>query len=76
MKLPVVSGKQAIKALNKIGFVATSQQGSHVKLLKRIDGDAIQIVIPVHGNKPLKKGLLSAVIKDASLTVEEFTKLL
>ncbi|MFY3740017.1 MAG: putative RNA binding protein YcfA (HicA-like mRNA interferase family) [Candidatus Nitrosomirales archaeon] len=76
MKLPVVSGKQAIKALSKIGFVAISQQGSHVKLLKRINGDVIQIIIPVHGNKPLKKGLLSAVIKDAGLTVEEFTKLL
>jgi predicted RNA binding protein YcfA (HicA-like mRNA interferase family) len=30
----------------------------------------------VHGNKPLKKGLLNAIIKDAGLTVEEFVKLL
>ena len=76
MKLPVVSGKQAIKALSKIGFAAISQQGSHVKLLKRIDGDNIQIIIPVHGNKPLKKGLLGAIIMDAGLTVEEFANLL
>jgi len=76
LKLLVVSGREAIKALSKIGFVAVSQQGSHVKLLKRINGDAIQFIIPVHGSKSLKKGLLSAVIKDAGLTVEEFTKLL
>ena len=76
MKLLAVSGKQTIKALSKIGFVVISQKGSHVKLLKRINGDAIQIIIPVHGNKPLKKGLLSAIIKDAGLTVEEFAKFL
>jgi predicted RNA binding protein YcfA (HicA-like mRNA interferase family) len=76
LKVPVVSGKQTIKALCKIGFVVVSQQGSHVKLLKRVNEGAVQIIIPVHGNKPLKKGLLSAVIKDAGLTVEEFTKLL
>lgn len=76
MKLPTVSGKQTIKALSKIGFIIISQKGSHVKLLKRTNGDIIQIIIPVHGNKPLKKGLLGAVIKDAGLTNEEFAKLL
>jgi len=76
LKLPTASGKQTIKALSKIGFIQISQKGSHVKLLKRIDGGAIQIIIPVHGNKPLKKGLLSAIIKDAGLTIEEFAKLL
>jgi len=76
LKLPTASGKQTIKALSKIGFIIISQKGSHIKLLKRINGDTIQIVIPVHGNKPLKMGLLSAVIKDAGLTNEEFAKLL
>jgi predicted RNA binding protein YcfA (HicA-like mRNA interferase family) len=76
LKLPVASGKQTIKALAKVGFVIVSQKGSHVKLLKRINGDIIQIIVPVHGNKPLKKGLLNAIIKDAGLTVEEFVKLL
>lgn len=47
-----------------------------MKLLKRNNGDAIQIIIPMHGNKSLKKGLLNAIIKDAALTVEEFAKLL
>ena len=34
-KLPVVSGKQVIKALRKIGFVVMRQRGSHV-LLRRL----------------------------------------
>jgi len=70
LKLPTVSGKETIKALSKIGFVAVSQKGSHVKLLKRVNGESIQIIIPVHGNKPLKKGLLSAVIRDTGLTLK------
>jgi len=33
-KLPVVSGKQTIKALRKSGFVVMRQRGSHIILKK------------------------------------------
>jgi len=32
MKLPVVSGRDAIKALSKIGYYVRDQKGSHVHL--------------------------------------------
>jgi len=33
-KLPQVSGKETIKALQKIGFTVAGQKGSHVKLVR------------------------------------------
>ncbi|MGB2728430.1 MAG: type II toxin-antitoxin system HicA family toxin [Halobacteriota archaeon] len=32
------------------------------------------LIIPVHGNKPIKMGLLKGLIKDAGLTNEEFLR--
>jgi len=32
MKLPVVSGKETIKALSKIGYYIRDQKGSHVHM--------------------------------------------
>jgi predicted RNA binding protein YcfA (HicA-like mRNA interferase family) len=35
--LPVVSGRQTIKALRRLGFEQVSQRGSHVKLRRDIE---------------------------------------
>ena len=38
--------------------------------------DKRKLVIPLHGTKPLGKGLLLSLLDDADLTKEEFLKLL
>ena len=43
-KLPHVSGMQAIKALERLGFKRVRQSGSHVVLRRRADG----CVVPLH----------------------------
>ena len=43
-KLPHVSGKEAIKALERLGFVQVRQKGSHV-ILRR---GPIGCVVPLH----------------------------
>jgi predicted RNA binding protein YcfA (HicA-like mRNA interferase family) len=74
MKLPAISGHDAIKTLKKAGFVAIRQKGSHVRL-ERIDGITVtKITVPLH--KTLKKGTLERIIKDAGLTTDEFLQLL
>ena len=73
MKLPQISGRDTIKKLNKIGFVATRQKGSHVRIEKQTPEGIIKITIPLHPQ--LKKGTLLHIIKDAGLTLEEFLKL-
>lgn len=65
-KLPRVSGAEAVKALEGLGFVATRQRGSHVVLRRGSSG----CVVPLH--KELKPGTLSGIIKQAGLTRDEF----
>jgi len=71
-KLPVISGRTCVKALEKTGFYFKRQEGSHM-ILRRNDPFA-QIVIPDH--KELDRGTLRAIIRQAGLSVQEFVKLL
>lgn len=74
MKLPVISGREAVKALERAGFSVVRQRGSHVRLMKALEDEVIRLTIPLHST--LKKGTLSRIVKDAGLTVEGFVELL
>lgn len=71
-KLPVVSGAQCIKALEKAGFVVYRQRGSHITLVRA--DPAAQTTVPNH--KELDRGTLRAIIRQAGLSVDEFVALL
>lgn len=71
-RLPVVSGRQCVKALERAGFVQRRQSGSHI-IMRRQDPFA-QVSVPNH--RTLKPGLLHKIIKDAGLTVSDFVELL
>ncbi len=71
MKLPIVSGEQIIKLLQKEGFSVTRQRGSHISLHKRLeDGSIILVVIPK--KREIKKGTLLSIIKQSRMNREEF----
>ena len=70
-KLPVLSGKDLIKALSRIGYNFDHQTGSHVTL---VNPSGKKITIPNH--RELGPGILRAIIKQAGLSIEEFLKLL
>lgn len=73
-KLPVISGKEFIKLLRRIGFDVIRINASHHRL-KHPDGRIT--TIPVHGNDPLPKGLLRKILReDLKLTAEEIRKYL
>ena len=55
-KLPAVSGKQVIAALEREGWYVKRVRGSHHVLRHPNTPDAIPV--PVHGNRPLKRGTL------------------
>jgi predicted RNA binding protein YcfA (HicA-like mRNA interferase family) len=61
-----VSGAEAVRALNRCGFVQMRQTGSHLILRK----GARTVVVPQH--KPLKPATLKEIIEQAGLTHEEF----
>ena len=70
--LPRISGRDCVKALEKIGFYFKRQESSHIVL--RRDDPFCQVVVPDH--KELDRGTLRARIRAAGLGVEEFNKLL
>ncbi|MBI4162827.1 MAG: type II toxin-antitoxin system HicA family toxin [Candidatus Aenigmarchaeota archaeon] len=72
-KLPVVSGKEAVKAFAKIGYRPDHQTGSHI-ILRHVNEPHRRLSVPNH--REISKGLLHDLIKEAGLTVEEFIELL
>ncbi len=69
-KLPRISGNEAVRALERLGFIQSRQTGSHIVLKKPIPEGEIVCVVPLH--RELKVGTLSGVLKQAKVTPEEF----
>ena len=65
-ELPVCSGGEVIRALERLGFRVVRQGGSHVMLRKGMDG----CVVPLH--RELKRGTLSGILRQAGVGASEF----
>ncbi|MFA7172939.1 MAG: type II toxin-antitoxin system HicA family toxin [Kiritimatiellia bacterium] len=65
-ELPRISGAQAIKVFEKLGFKVVRQKGSHVVLRKLDKG----CVVPIH--KQLATGTLKSAIRQASISADDF----
>ncbi|MBI2522763.1 type II toxin-antitoxin system HicA family toxin [Candidatus Woesearchaeota archaeon] len=74
MKLPVLSGRDVIKVLKKIGFVEKRQKGSHIILAKETYERVRAVVVPNH--REIDKGTLLEIIRQAGLKREDFLKLI
>lgn len=73
-RLPRISGKELVAALRRGGWIVVTQSGSHVHL--RHPGHTGKVTVPVHGNRTLPVDLLSSILKQAELSVEELQELL
>lgn len=72
-QLPVISGKDFAKLLQRLGFVIIRVNGSH-HLLKHPDGRIT--TIPIHKNEDLPKGLLRKIIReDLDMELDEFLEI-
>lgn len=65
-KLAVLSGREVVSALERLGFEQIRQRGSHV-ILQR---DGVGVVVPLH--RELKTGTLAGIIRQAGLSNQEF----
>ncbi len=72
-KLPLLSTKNIVKALSKIGYNYDHQTGSHI-ILRNPQPPHRRAVVP--NRKEVPRGTLRAIINEAGLTVEGFMKLL
>jgi predicted RNA binding protein YcfA (HicA-like mRNA interferase family) len=60
-----MSGKELARLLERHGWKPLRIHGSHHILGK--PGSPVRLSVPVHGNKPLKTGLLRHLLKTAGL---------
>lgn len=67
MKLPLLSGREVLAALKRMGFVEIHRKGSHVKM-KHSDGR--KIVFPYHDE--VDRYTLKGALDDAEVDIEEF----
>jgi predicted RNA binding protein YcfA (HicA-like mRNA interferase family) len=63
-----LSGKDLLKLLEKNGWQLLRINGSHHIYGK--SGSVVRLSVPVHGNQPLKTGLLRHLLKMAGLNEE------
>jgi len=66
--VPVISGRRAARAFERLGWTLLRQRGSHMVFGK--SDVAANLAIPDH--KELARGTLRALIRTAGITVEEF----
>ncbi|MDP2845808.1 MAG: type II toxin-antitoxin system HicA family toxin [Candidatus Methanoperedens sp.] len=64
-KLPVVSSKQLIKVLYKLGYSVVKQRGSHIKLKKDTIAGTHSITVPEHHE--IAKGTLNDILNKVSV---------
>ena len=71
MKLPRdVSGAQAVRALQRLGFAVVRQRGSHVRMAK----GSLGVTVPAHGS--IAPGTLQSILRQAGITAEAFCEAL
>lgn len=73
-KLPVISGREIVKVLTKIGFEIVGRRGSHVRLKRRRENEVLIVIVPMH--RELAIGTLRSVLRQATLTPEDLLRLL
>ncbi|MBN9305030.1 MAG: hypothetical protein BGO82_10010 [Devosia sp. 67-54] len=74
-RLPAVSGKAAVKALQRGGFTLRHIRGSHHVMIH--PGPPGRMVsVPVHANRSLPAGTLLGILDEAGFTIDEFVALL
>ncbi len=67
MKLPLLSGKQIVAALGRLGFAEVHRRGTHVKM-QHPDGRII--VFPFHDE--VDRYTLRGALRDADVNIQDF----
>jgi predicted RNA binding protein YcfA (HicA-like mRNA interferase family) len=69
-RLPRISGAEAIRALERLGFTRIRQSGSHVVMRRESRG----CVVPLHDE--LKVGTLAGLLRQADVSHDAFIQAL
>lgn len=72
-KLPMANFKTLDKILRRLGFAAVRQKGSHV-FYRHADGKTT--TLPNHGNRDIARPLMREILREISISPDEFVELL
>ena len=69
--LPIISGRECIRALERVGYRVTHKKGSYVRL--RCEGRT-PVTVPLHAE--LDRGTLRSILRTAEIGTDELLRLL
>ena len=64
-EFPVLSGREVVRGLGRLGFEQISQRGSHIQLRR---GSAT-VIVPDHPE--VRRGTLATILRQAGITIDE-----
>ena len=70
-RLPVVSGRDLIRALGRLGYKVSRTKGSHARL---VCPGRPSVTVPLHAE--LDRGTLSAILNEAEMSADQLRSLL
>ena len=71
-RLRRVSGLEAVRSLERLGFVRVRQRGSHLILRRETSEGVVGCVVPLHPE--LAEGTLRGILRQARVSVEDFVE--
>lgn len=73
VRLPVVSGRDLVRALEKVGYTVDRQKGSNI-VLRHTAPPYRRLTVPDH--KEVARGTLRAILRQVGLAAEDLSQLL
>jgi predicted RNA binding protein YcfA (HicA-like mRNA interferase family) len=71
-RLRRVSGLEAVRSLERLGFVRVRQRGSHLILRRKTPEGVVGCVVPLHPE--LAEGTLRGILRQARVSVEDLVE--
>ena len=69
VRFPICNANAVVRVLRRNGFAQVSQKGSHQKW-RHTNGR--QVIVAMHGNKPIPIGTLKSIVEGSGLSVDDF----
>ncbi|MGL5834550.1 MAG: type II toxin-antitoxin system HicA family toxin [Waterburya sp.] len=73
-KVPSLSYKKILAALERDDWIIVRQRGSHVRLEKKLPDETLKITVSAH--RPVKRSTLAKILRQAKIDLDSFLKLL
>ena len=70
--LPVISGREAVRAFERVGWQVARRKGSHIHMVHPEN----RAILSIPDHKELDRGTLRSLIRKAELAVGDFVQLL